>query len=89
MNEKAGDGLQLGMKKVSETVFVCSNCGNEFSKWSGQCSACGEWNSLKEMKGQKSKNLNSKRNSSIKAEVKKLSKLRWSEIVMQVCFCRK
>jgi len=57
-------------------VFVCSNCGNEFSKWSGQCSACGEWNSLKEMKGQKSKNLNSKRNSSIKAEVKKLSEIK-------------
>ena len=23
-----------------ETVFVCSSCGNEFSKWAGQCSAC-------------------------------------------------
>jgi len=33
-----------------ETVFVCSSCGNEFSKWAGQCSACGEWNSLKEVK---------------------------------------
>lgn len=39
------------MKKNSEVVFVCSNCGNEFPKWSGQCSACGEWNSLKEVKG--------------------------------------
>jgi DNA repair protein RadA/Sms len=36
--------------KNKETVFVCSNCGNEFSKWAGQCSACGEWNSLKEVK---------------------------------------
>ncbi|MCW1948982.1 MAG: DNA repair protein RadA [Candidatus Shapirobacteria bacterium] len=36
--------------KKKETVFVCSNCGNEFGKWMGQCSACGEWNSLKEVK---------------------------------------
>ena len=38
------------MAKKKETVFVCSNCGNEFGKWAGQCSACGEWNSLKEVK---------------------------------------
>jgi DNA repair protein RadA/Sms len=39
------------MAKNKETVFVCNNCGNEFSKWSGQCNGCGEWNSLKEVKG--------------------------------------
>lgn len=39
------------MKKNLETVFVCSNCGNEFLKWAGQCSACHEWNSLREIKG--------------------------------------
>ena len=38
------------MKRISETIFVCANCGNEFSKWSGQCSACHEWNSLREVK---------------------------------------
>lgn len=37
------------MKKLKETIFVCNNCGNEFSKWSGQCSACKEWNTLKEL----------------------------------------
>jgi DNA repair protein RadA/Sms len=36
--------------KNKETVFVCSNCGNEFGKWAGQCGGCGEWNSLKEIK---------------------------------------
>ena len=46
------------MKRGAETVFVCSNCGNEFSKWAGQCSACGEWNTLREIKSQK--NLKSK-----------------------------
>ncbi|MDP4009896.1 MAG: DNA repair protein RadA [Candidatus Shapirobacteria bacterium] len=37
------------MKTKSETIFVCSSCGNEFTKWQGQCSFCGEWNSLKEV----------------------------------------
>ncbi|MBU3935102.1 DNA repair protein RadA [Patescibacteria group bacterium] len=38
------------MAKQKETIFVCSNCGNEFFKWSGNCSGCGEWNSLREVK---------------------------------------
>ena len=30
----------------SSTIFFCSSCGNEFPKWSGQCPACKEWNTL-------------------------------------------
>lgn len=37
------------MSKKKERVFVCGGCGNEFSKWSGQCSYCGEWNLIKEV----------------------------------------
>ena len=29
-----------------KTMFYCSECGNEFSKWAGKCSACGAWNSI-------------------------------------------
>lgn len=29
-----------------KTVFVCGQCGNEYTKWLGRCPACGEWNSL-------------------------------------------
>lgn len=29
-----------------KTVFVCSDCGNEYSKWYGKCPACGAWSSL-------------------------------------------
>jgi DNA repair protein RadA/Sms len=28
------------------TVFVCSSCGADAPRWSGQCPACGEWNTL-------------------------------------------
>jgi DNA repair protein RadA/Sms len=32
----------------AKTVFVCSACGAEVSKWLGQCPACAEWNTLVE-----------------------------------------
>ncbi len=28
------------------TVFVCSSCGADAPRWSGQCATCGEWNTL-------------------------------------------
>ena len=28
--------------------FTCTACGATFSKWSGRCDACGEWNSIVE-----------------------------------------
>ncbi len=28
------------------TVFVCSSCGADAPRWSGQCASCGEWNTL-------------------------------------------
>ena len=30
------------------SIFVCQQCGNEFSKWLGKCTACEAWNSLVE-----------------------------------------
>lgn len=32
----------------TKTVFVCSNCGAEQSRWVGKCPACNEWNTLNE-----------------------------------------
>lgn len=32
----------------SKTQFVCQQCGATFGKWMGQCTNCGEWNSLTE-----------------------------------------
>src|SRR3982751_4731585 len=29
-------------------LYACQSCGTVHSKWSGQCSACGSWNSLVE-----------------------------------------
>lgn len=37
-----------------DTVFICSNCGAEFPKWQGKCTACGSWSTLVEEKVQTS-----------------------------------
>ena len=36
-----------------ETIWYCSECGNEYSKWMGRCTYCGAWNSLVEEKVKK------------------------------------
>ena len=67
--------------KNKETIFVCNNCGNEFSKWMGQCSSCGEWNSLKEVSAKFLGNGKTKNQTKIinrvegKLEVKNLGKI--------------
>lgn len=33
----------------AKTVYRCEQCGADHSKWAGQCSECGEWNSLTEV----------------------------------------
>src|SRR3989344_8583504 len=33
---------------TSSSIFVCQQCGNEYSKWMGKCTACNSWNSLVE-----------------------------------------
>jgi DNA repair protein RadA/Sms len=35
-------------KKPEKASFYCTDCGTEHSRWAGQCSACGAWNTLKE-----------------------------------------
>lgn len=32
----------------AKTVYFCTVCGNETSKWQGKCPACGAWNTLQE-----------------------------------------
>ena len=37
------------MARKARSVFVCSACGGESSRWEGRCSACGDWNTLNEV----------------------------------------
>lgn len=75
------------MPKQSKTVFMCKECGNEFSRWAGQCSACKAWNSLVEMDaiphsfGKAGKGSTKKVGASEAIKPKKLSSIDPSEFV--------
>lgn len=36
------------MAGKQKSVYVCSECGGQFPKWSGKCPLCGEWNTIAE-----------------------------------------
>ncbi|MBA6152134.1 DNA repair protein RadA [Gelidibacter maritimus] len=65
------------MAKI-KTTFFCQNCGSQYSKWQGQCTACKEWNTIVEEVIQKEEKSSWKTPSSA---VKRVSKpLRINEI---------
>lgn len=37
------------MAKI-KTVYRCEQCGADHPKWAGQCTECGEWNCLVEVR---------------------------------------
>lgn len=38
------------MATKTKSAFVCNECGADFTKWQGQCTECGAWNSLSEVR---------------------------------------
>ena len=38
------------MAKKKKTVFVCTECGEDYLKWVGQCNNCGAWDTVKELR---------------------------------------
>jgi len=40
--------VRMATSSKTKTLWFCSNCGNEYSKWMGKCPACGEWNTMVE-----------------------------------------
>lgn len=38
------------MSKKTKTAFVCDQCGADYPRWNGQCTECGEWNTIKEVR---------------------------------------
>lgn len=36
-------------KAKPKTAFVCTECGDDHRQWQGQCNACKEWNTLKQV----------------------------------------
>lgn len=38
------------MSTKNKTAFVCNDCGADYKKWQGQCTECGAWNSITEVR---------------------------------------
>jgi DNA repair protein RadA/Sms len=58
----------------SKTIFLCNSCGNEFSKWHGQCPACREWGTLSEFSPPKSRGKTNGRSPRETVQLKSLSR---------------
>jgi DNA repair protein RadA/Sms len=54
----------------TKTTFFCQNCGTQYAKWVGKCTACSEWNTIVEEIVQKEE----KRNWKQTAPTKRVSK---------------
>ncbi len=37
-------------KSVKKTAYVCNDCGADYPKWQGNCTECGAWNTLQEVR---------------------------------------
>ncbi|PJE88331.1 DNA repair protein RadA, partial [Yersinia mollaretii] len=38
------------MAKAPKRAFVCNECGADYPRWQGQCSACNAWNTITEVR---------------------------------------
>ncbi len=56
----------------SKTVFYCTECGNEFPRWTGQCTACGSWNTVVE---QPAVQKTGSKSEALKAGIRRIPKL--------------
>jgi DNA repair protein RadA/Sms len=56
----------------SKTSFFCQNCGTQYAKWVGKCTACKEWNTIIEEVIQKEEKRNWKQTSPTKRVAKAL-----------------
>jgi DNA repair protein RadA/Sms len=68
----------------TNSIFVCQQCGNEYSKWLGKCTACNAWNSLVETttvtgKGKKSKS-SGRSSRVVENQTQKLTDIKASEM---------
>jgi DNA repair protein RadA/Sms len=68
------------MSKKSKTAFVCTQCGADYPRWGGQCTSCGEWNTIKEVRlGGTERNKSASGYAGSRSEVKLLSDVNLSQ----------
>lgn len=71
--------MNKAISKKSKTAFVCEQCGADFPRWGGQCTSCGAWNTIKEVRLGGSASGRSKGYADSLSEVKLLSDVNLSQ----------
>ncbi|OGH71411.1 MAG: DNA repair protein RadA [Candidatus Magasanikbacteria bacterium RIFCSPLOWO2_01_FULL_43_20b] len=69
------------MVDKNNTIFVCTNCGAQYSKWIGRCLECGKWGTIE----QNTKHIeqNTKENTCAPAKTVKLSEIKGENVRRQ------
>ncbi len=57
-------------KEKFKTVYVCTNCGEVYHRWQGQCSVCKQWNTIVEDVVREEPNERKSPSSSTKTKIK-------------------
>jgi len=65
--------------KKPKTIFVCSSCGYESSKWMGKCTCCNEWNTFVEQMVDDSQSNSAYKSKNSLAAYQKLSDVNFKE----------
>ncbi len=68
-----------------KSAYVCNDCGSDYSKWQGQCSDCGAWNTLTEVRLGTAKSSDPRRqgyagNAGEQAKVQRLSEVNLADL---------
>ena len=63
------------MSGKNKTVFMCSECGYESSKWNGKCPSCNGWNTFEEITLRPTAKAGSRKPVSVAEKIEELSEI--------------
>ncbi|HEK2748669.1 TPA: DNA repair protein RadA [Proteus mirabilis] len=72
------------MAKAAKRAFVCNECGADYPRWQGQCSACHAWNTITEVRLAATPSVRNDRFSGFAGDAKGISRVqKLSEISLE------
>ncbi|HEK2013576.1 TPA: DNA repair protein RadA [Proteus mirabilis] len=72
------------MAKAAKRAFVCNECGADYPRWQGQCSACHAWNTITEVRLAAAPSVRNDRFSGFAGDAKGISRVqKLSEISLE------
>lgn len=75
MNNTLGYAIDIAMKKEKDTIYICTKCDAQSSKWSGRCLECGSWGTIEESMASSSSTKNRSAQLDTATEIVNLSKV--------------